>query len=217
MPALTLYHGNKNYSSWSMRAWLALKLTGAEFREVAFHLGEPGVREKIRRHSPTGKVPALQHGELVVWDSLAICEYLAELFPEAPMWPEDRAARAVARAVSAEMHSGFAALRANMPFNVRRSSPGKGRAEGVQEDIDRIADIWRSSRTSYGMDGAYLFGRYSLADVMFAPVVSHFNTYAVELDDVSSDYAAAVWEQPHVREWRAAAEAESWVEPIFDL
>ena len=214
---MILYHGNKNYSSWSMRAWLGLKLSGAPFTEVAFHLGEPGVRKKIARHSPTARVPALHDGELVIWDSLAICEYLAERFPKSGMWPEDRAARAVARAVVAEMHSGFPAVRAHMPFNMRRSSPGKGRAEGVEEEIDRIKRIWRDLRSTYGGEPGFLFGSWSLADVFYAPVVSRFNTYAVELDEISQAYAATVWEHPDVREWRQAAEAEPWTEPEFDL
>ncbi len=217
MSEFILYHGNKNYSSWSMRAWLALRLAGIPFSEVGFHLGESGVREKIRQHSPTAKVPALRHGDLVIWDSLAICEYLAERFPQAGFWPSDPPARAVARSVSAEMHSGFPALRTHMPFNVRRSSPGKGRAEGVGQEIERITTIWRNCRSTHGSDGGFLFGDYGLADIFFAPVVSRFNTYAVELDDTCHAYAATVWEHPDVREWRAAARAESWSEPNYDL
>lgn len=215
MPGFVLYHGNKNYSSWSLRAWLALRISGADFEEVAFHLGEPGVRERIRRHSPTGKVPALRHGDRVVWDSLAIGEYLAEVFPDAGLWPRDAGRRAVARSIVAEMHSGFQALRSHMPFNVRRSSRGKGRAEGVQQDIDRITEIWRSCRA--GGDGPFLFGNFGLADAFYAPVVSRFRTYAVELDEVCREYADAVWEQDDVREWRAAAETEEWIEPEYDL
>jgi len=218
MPELIFYHGNKNYSSWSMRAWLALRICGAEFEEVAFHLGEPDVRERIRRHSPSGKVPALRHGERVVWDSLGIAEYLHELFPAAGLWPSEPARRAVARSIVAEMHSSFAALRRHMPFNVRRQSPGKGRAEGVRQDIDRITLIWRDCRAAVAdADGPFLFGRFGLADAFYAPVVSRFRTYAVELDEVSRAYADAVWEHGPVREWRAAAEAEEWVEPEYDL
>ncbi len=217
MAEFVFYHGNKNYSSWSMRGWLALKLAGAHFEEVGFHLGEQGVREKIRQHSPTGKVPALRHGDLLIWDSMAIGEYLAERFPETRVWPGETADRALARSVSAEMHSGFPALRTNMPFNVRRSSPGKGRASGVQEDIDRVTEIWRTCRERCTHAGPFLFGRWCLADVMYAPVVSRFQTYRVDVDEISRDYCAATWEQEHVREWRAAAEAESWVESNYDL
>ena len=217
MAEFVFYHGNKNYSSWSMRGWLALKLAGADFEELGFHLGEQGVREKIRQHSPTGKVPALGHGELVIWDSLAIGEYLAERFPEARMWPEDSADRALARSVSAELHSGFPALRSNMPFNVRRSSHGKGRAVGVQEDIDRVTEIWHTCRERCAHAGPFLFGRWCLADTMYAPVVSRFRTYAVDVDEISRAYCTATWEQEHVREWCAAAEAEAWVESNYDL
>jgi glutathione S-transferase len=217
MAEFVFYHGNKNYSSWSMRGWLALKLAGADFEEVGFHLGEPGVREKIRQHSPTGKVPALRHGDLTIWDSLAICEYLAERFPEARMWPEDRVDRARARSISAEMHSGFPALRANMPFNVRRSSPGKGRTPDVQEEIERITETWRDCLAHRTGEDPFLFGRWCLADVMYAPVVSRLRTYAVGADEISGAYRAAVWEQEHVREWCAAAKAEPWIEPEYDL
>ena len=217
MAEFVFYHGNKNYSSWSMRGWLALKLAGADFEEVGFHLGQPGVREKIRRHSPTGKVPALRIGDLVIWDSMAICEYLAERFPQVRMWPEGSADRALARSIAAEMHSGFPAVRTNMPFNVRRSSPGKGRAQGVQREIDRVTEIWRACRARPTDGGPFLFGRWCLADVMYAPVVSRFRTYAVDVDEVSRAYCVGVWEQEHLREWRAAAESESWVEPSYDL
>jgi glutathione S-transferase len=217
MSEYVLYHGNKNYSSWSMRAWLPLKASGAEFDEVAFHLGEDDVRDRIRRHSPTGRVPALRHGNLTIWDSLAIGEYLAERFPDAGLWPTRDDARAVARSVCAEMHSGFQALRTHMPFNVRRSSPGEGRAPGVGEDIERILRIWNECRSSYGVGGPFLFGGYGLADAFFAPVVSRFNTYAVDLDEVSKSYASAVWDHPDIVEWRRAAEAEDWVEPEYDL
>lgn len=215
MAEYTLYHGNFNYSSWSMRAWLALRLSGAEFETVVFHLGQPDVRERIVRHSPSGLVPALRHGELVIWDSLAIAEYLAERFPRAGLWPEDGAQRALARSVSAEMHSGFAALRRSMPMNVRRRSPGKGRGDDVARDIARIRQIWCTHREASG--GPFLFGRYGFADAMYAPVVSRLRTYAVELDGPERDYAAAVADHPHVREWVAEAERESWVEPEYDL
>ena len=206
--------GNRNYSSWSMRAWLALRLAGAEFEEQVFPLGEPGVRERIRRHSPTGRVPALADGDLVVWDSLAIAEYVAERFPGAALWPPDHAARARARAACAEMHSGFAALRANMPFNVRRRSPGKGRAPGVQEDVERIVELWRGCLAA---GGPFLFGRFGLADAFYAPVVLRFRTYAVPLEQPEAAWADRVLEHEHVWAWCEAAEAEPWSEPKYDL
>ncbi len=212
----TLYHGNKNYSSWSMRAWLAVRLSGCNFEEVAFHLGSDGVRDRIVKHSPSGKVPALRHGDVTIWDSLAITDYLAERFPQAGLWPAAAADRARARSVAAEMHAGFIALRTAMPFNCRRASPGVGRQSGVAEDIERIAEIWRQCRQRAAV-GGYLFGAYSAADMSYAPVVSRFRTYAVALDDVCKRYAQALWEHPHVAEWCAAAEREEWVEPELDL
>ena len=211
---LQLILGNRNYSSWSMRAWLAARLSGAEFEERNFHLGEPGVRERIREHSPTGRVPALRDGQLTVWDSLAIAEYLAERFPEAGLWPADRADRARARSACAEMHSGFAALRANMPFNVRRRSPGKGRAPGVEDDIARARQLWRECLAG---GGDYLFGDFGLADAFYAPVVLRFRTYAVELEGPEASWSKRVLDHPHVRAWCEAAEAESWVEPQYDV
>ena len=217
MADLTLYIGNRNYSSWSFRAWLALKRTGAPFREVLFHLGDPSSREQIRRVSPGGKVPALHHGSLVIWESVAIAEYLAETFPDARLWPEDRERRAIARAVVAEMHAGFTNLRRSMPMNVRRSSPGAGWGPGVQEDVERITAMWADCLRRFGTGGPFLFGAYSLADVFYAPVVSRFQTYAVELEPLAEGYAHAVWNHPDVREWRAAAEAEEMVEAQYDL
>ena len=217
MAEMTLCMGNKNYSSWSMRAWLALRQCGASFEEQVFDLAAPGVREAIRGQSPTGRVPVLYDGDLIIWDSLAIIEYAAERFPQAGLWPEDAAARAVARSVSAEMHSGFSSLRRHMPMNVRRSSPGKGWAEGVLEDIERITSIWRSCRSEYGGAGDYLFGPWSAADCMYAPVASRFATYGVELGETERAYSSAVFRHPFVEEWRAAAEAEPMVNPAYDL
>ncbi len=146
MSRMTLVIGNKNYSSWSLRGWLLVKRTGAPFDEVRVVLDTPTTRAELLRHSPSGRVPVLHDGDVTVWDSLAICEYLAERFPAAGLWPDERAARAWARAVSAEMHAGFAALRDAMPMNCRAHLPGKGRAPGVQDDIDRITELWRDCR-----------------------------------------------------------------------
>ena len=211
---MRLFMGNRNYSSWSMRAWLALRLTGEEFEEELFPLGEPGVRDRIRAHSPTGRVPALRDGDLTVWDSLAIAEYLAERFPSAGLWPEDPRSRARARAACAEMHSGFSALRSHMPFNVRRRSPGKGRAPGVEEDIERIVGLWRECLAS---GGPFLFGGFGLADAFYAPVVLRFRTYGVALEQGAAGWADRILENEHVWAWCAAAEAEPWVEARYDL
>jgi glutathione S-transferase len=206
---LVLYVGNKNHSSWSLRPYLALAATGAPFRDEVIPLYQPESKAAITRVSPTGKVPALVHGDLHVWDSLAICEYLAELFPEAHLWPEDRAARARARSVSAEMHSGFAALRRDMPMNLRADLPRRGRTPECLADVVRVLAIWRECRAS-AVGGPFLFGRFSIADAMFAPVTGRFVTYGVDLDDVCQAYVDAVQALPAMRAWRAAAAQEPW-------
>jgi glutathione S-transferase len=208
MSTLTLVIGNRNYSSWSLRAWLALKHAGATFDEIMIPLSRPDTGDAIRAHSPAGKVPVLRHGALTVWDSLAICEYLAETFPAAGLWPDGAEARAVARAASAEMHSGFQALRSHMPMNVRKLLPGKGRAPGVDIDLARIGVLWESCRERFGGGGDFLFGAFSAADAMFAPVVSRCRTYDVALSDVCQAYTDAVSNLPAMREWAAAAAAE---------
>jgi glutathione S-transferase len=211
MAEFIIYLGNKNYSSWSMRPWLALKHTGAEFDEVVIPLYEPGSRATILGFSPSGRVPALRHGDHTVWGSLAICEYLAELFPAARLWPEDRARRAHARSVSAEMHAGFAALRQHLPMNIRSSFPGRGVTPEVQADINRIAAIWIQCRTRHAAGGPFLFGDFTIADAMYAPVVTRFRTYRVPLDEIAQAYADAVWALPAVQEWAVAAKNEPMV------
>jgi glutathione S-transferase len=211
MADLTIYLGNKNYSSWSMRPWLALKHTGAEFEEVVIPLREATTRATILSYSPSGRVPALKHGDLTVWDSLAICEYLAELFPEAKLWPEDRAARAQARSISAEMHGGFAALRNHLPMNIRSSFPNRGVTPEVQADINRIAAIWIQCRTRYAEAGPFLFGHFTIADAMYAPVVTRFRTYRIPLEELAQSYADALWALPAVQEWAAAANNEPMI------
>ena len=211
MADITIYLGNRNYSSWSLRPWLALKQTGAAFDEEVIPLSEPTTRSTVLRFSPSGRVPALKHNELTVWDSLAICEYLAETFPAAKLWPEDKAARAVARAVSAEMHSGFAALRDHLPMNMRSSFPNRGVTPEVQADINRITAIWRDCRKRFGADGPFLFGGFTIADAMYAPVVSRFRTYKVELEEVAQAYTDAVWALPALQEWLTAAKNEPMI------
>jgi glutathione S-transferase len=211
MADITIYLGNRNYSSWSLRPWLALKQTGAAFDEEVIPLSEPTTRSTVLRFSPSGRVPALKHNELTVWDSLAICEYLAETFPQAKLWPEDKAARAVARAVSAEMHSGFAALRDHLPMNMRSSFPNRGVTPDVQADINRITAIWRDCRKRFGADGPFLFGGFTIADAMYAPVVSRFRTYKVELEEEAQAYTDAVWALPALQEWLTAAKNEPMI------
>lgn len=204
----TIIIGNKNLSSWSLRPWLVLARCGVDFQEILIPLNQPDTRQKILQYSPNAKVPALIHDGLVIWESLAICEYLAEQFPEKKLWPSDPKVRAIARSVSTEMHAGFATLRQNMPMHVRDRFPGKGRAEGVQADIDRVSAIWRECRAKYGQGGPFLFGEFSIADAFFAPVVTRFTTYVVELDDVCKAYVAAIWALPEMQTWLEGAKAE---------
>jgi glutathione S-transferase len=206
---LTLVIGNKNYSSWSLRPWLALKATGQAFDEVLIGLRQPDSKAKILSHSAAGKVPVLKHGDLLIWDSLAICEYIAETWPEAKLLPEDRRARAVARSVMSEMHSGFAALRHDLPMDICRL----GKAPGIPSkeaklDIARIQQIWQDCRGRFGKDGEFLFGRFSLADCMYAPVATRLRSYGVALDAVSAAYVDAIYAHPAMQEWIAASAKE---------
>jgi glutathione S-transferase len=207
----TLVVGNKNYSSWSLRGWLAARAAGIPFHEVLVRLSEPGSKDELLKHSPAGKVPVLKHGNRMIWDSLAIIEYLAEIRPHAGLWPADPAARAHARSIAAEMHAGFQALRAHMPMNLRKSLPGKGRGRDVAEDIERIRAIWTDCRARHGAAGPFLFGPFTAADAMYTPVATRFRTYAVALDDVCEDYVDAVLARPDFLEWHEAALEEPWV------
>jgi len=212
MADFTLYIGNKNYSSWSLRGWLMTKASGIGFEEVMIRLSQPNTKTEVLRHSPSGRVPALVHGKTNVWESLAIGEYLAELFPAAKLWPDDRAARAAARSVSTEMHAGFSALRTHFPMNVRSSFPNRTSTPEVQADIDRITAIWHDCRTRFGKGGPFLFGSaFSNADAMYAPVVSRFRTYKVALEAGAQGYCDAVWSWAPMQEWAAAAKKEPWV------
>jgi len=207
---LTLVIANKSYSSWSLRPWLALKQTGTPFDEVVIPLRHPETAAKIVQWSPAGRVPVLRHGGVTIWESIAILEYLAELFPAANLWPADPAARAHARSISAEMHAGFTALRSNMPMNLRRHLPGRGRTPEVEKDIARITALWRDCRERFGSGGPFLFGTFSNADAMYAPVVTRFETYEVALDAACRDYADAILDLPAMRSWSAEAAAEPW-------
>ena len=217
MTKLTLIIGNKNYSSWSLRPWLLMKQFGLDFDEVRIPLYNPESKGQIQQYSPSGKVPVLLHDDITIWDSLAICEYLAEQFPNCHGLPEDKKARAMARCISAEMHSGFLSLRQNMPMNCRAKLPGKGITSEVQQDINRITDIWRYCRGNFGSGGDMLFGKFAIADAMFAPVVLRFITYSVELDSVCKDYADAILALPAMEEWIKAAKSEPEIIPNFEL
>lgn len=209
MSELLLVIGNKRYSSWSLRPWLALKQAGLSFSEVPITLRQSDTKARILAYSPSGKVPYLRHGDLGIWESLAICEYVAEIAPEARLWPEDRSARAVARSVASEMHAGFVPLRQHMSMDVCAAKTLDPVPAEVEADIGRITELWADCRRRFGADGAFLFGRFSIADAMFAPVVTRFTTYGVALDAVCRAYADAVWALPAMREWKAAAEAEA--------
>lgn len=209
MTRFTLIIGNKNYSSWSLRPWLVLKQLGVEFTEVRIPLYTPTAKQEILKYAPNGKVPTLIHDDLTVWESLSICEYLAECFPEAKLWPTDRNARALARSISNEMHAGFVNLRQNMPMNCRAYLPGKGRQPGVAEDIQRITNIWQDCRQKFGDLGDFLFGHFTIADAMYAPVVLRFLTYAVELDPVSEAYVKTIRSLPAMEAWVQDALAET--------
>ena len=214
MAELTLILGNKNYSSWSLRGWLAARLAGIAFEERLVRLSEPGSHAALLAHSPAGRVPVLHHGERVIWDSLAIVEYLAEQRPAAGLWPADAAARAHARSIAAEMHSGFAPLRRHMPMNLRKSLPGKGQGPGVAGDIERITALWQDCRRRFAGEnggGPFLFGRASAADAMYAPVATRLRTYGVALDPLAAAYVEAIHAWPLFREWQAAALEEPWV------
>jgi len=216
MTQTTLIIGNRNYSSWSLRAWLALEATGRSFDEVVIPLGEPDTTENILRWSPTGRVPALYDGEIVLWDSLAICEHLAESHPEAGLWPTDPGARAAARSVVSEMHSGFVAVRKHMPMNLRASYPNAGREPGVAEDVERITAIWQECRARFGAGGDLLFGRFTIADAFYAPIVSRFTTYGVSPGGVAGEYMDAVWALPSMQDWAEKARTEEWNVERYD-
>lgn len=212
MPPLHLYIGDKTYSSWSMRPWLALKASGLPFTEEMVWLDTPQTGSWLATNSPNAKVPLLRHGDLILAESIAIIEYVAELAPDAGLWPRDQTARALARAVSAEMHAGFAAVRQNFPMQVRRHYPGfqvreEERAK-VAAQVARIEALWAECRVRYGADGAYLFGSFGAADCMFAPVVTRFVTYDVALSPTSSAYVAAILAHPFVQEWIDGAQQE---------
>lgn len=212
MADLTIYVGNKNYASWSLRAWLALKATGEPFEEVVIPLFQPGSKETLFKYSPSGKVPALHHGDVVVWDSLAICGYLTEKFPAAGLWPDDPAAKAMARSISAEMHSSFQALRRDFPMNIRASFPGRDIDPEAQADINRVMAIWRQCRGRFGAGkGDFLFGRFTIADAMYAPVVTRFRTYKFALEREAEAYCAAIMAMPAMQEWAQAAKNEPMV------
>lgn len=215
--ALTLVIGNKNYSSWSMRPWMALKGASIPFNEIVIPLytGDADKR-RILSFTQSGKVPVLVDGDITVWDSLAIVEYAAEKFPEAKLWPQDRAARAHARSVSAEMHSGFMPLRNECGMNIHRPVGAKSLSEDAKANIARVQQIWTDCRARYGGEGPYLFGAFTAADAMFAPVVHRFRTYAIEVTPPVREYMSTMLGNPAFRQWTDDAMAETLVIERFE-
>lgn len=221
MDNLYLYIGDKTYSSWSMRPWLALQASGLAFTEEMVWLDTPQTPGWLAANSPNAKVPLLRHGDLLLAESIAIIEYIAELAPDAGLWPRDRQARALARAASAEMHAGFGAVRKFYPMHLRKRFPGfqvpEDMRAAVAEQVARIEALWADCRARFGADGPFLFGGFGAADCMFAPVVTRFVTYDVPLMPSSRAYVAAMLAQPHVRAWVAGAQQEQtaprWDEP----
>lgn len=211
MADLILYVGNKNYSSWSFRPWIALEAAGVPFTDKVIPFDFPAGNPDIRKVSPTGKVPVLYHGAVRVWESLAIIEYAAELFPDRGIWPADAAARAEARAISMEILSGFHALRNACPMNMRRAPATVDLSDGVRKDVARIETIWKTALARSG--GPFLFGAFSAADAMYAPVVNRFEAYCLTTDETVLAYMARMKAHPAWQKWEAAARAEPWIVP----
>jgi glutathione S-transferase len=209
--AFTLVIGNKNYSSWSLRPWIAMKAAGIDFEEKLIPLYEPGSREQILQFSPAGKVPILIDGATRVWESLAILEYLAEKFPAAKLWPAAPEARAMARAAASEMHAGFAALRRHCTMNLWLPPKPRPQPDEVMTEVARIEALWRDCRARFGGSGPFLFGAFGAADAMYAPVVARFHNYGLPVGKETRAYMQAVMDLPAWNAWRAAAFKEPWV------
>jgi len=203
--------GNKNYSSWSLRGWLALTMAGIDFDEKIIPLFEDNHAETMKRETPASKVPVLIHDGATIWESLSIAEYAAELAPDAGLWPKDAAARAEARSISCEMISGFTGLRNQFHMNCRRKIENITPSDAAAVDISRIQSIWRACREKYEDGGDFLFGRFSIADVMYAPVVFRFENYFLDVDPMARKYMDAMLDLDAVKAWQAAAKAETWV------
>jgi glutathione S-transferase len=217
---LKLIIGNRAYSSWSMRGWLAVKQSGEEFEEYVVPMfdAEWEKRREGDEFAPSlGKVPILWDGEIVVWDSLAIIEFLADRYGSALFWPEDESARGMARSMAAEMHSGFSNLRRDLPMNVRKSFPPIELSDAVREEIDRILQLWAQARARFGGVGEFLFGDWCAVDMMYAPVVTRFISYAVPVPSFAAVYMKAVLSHPHVSEWIDKAQDEPWVIDAYEV
>jgi glutathione S-transferase len=211
--SLHLVIGNKNYSSWSFRPWLAMKVAGITFEETVASLDAADFKTRLAALGGSGRVPVLIDGELRIWESLAILEYLAEKFPAAGLWPQHPAARARARAIASEMHAGFTSVRRHLPMNVARPVKTRTLDAGAAQDVARIDAIWTECRNEFGSGGPFLFGSFGAADAMFAPVVWRFRTYAVEVSSTARTYMRAMMSLPAWKEWQDAARRETWILP----
>lgn len=205
---MQLVIGNKNHSSWSLRPWLLLRLARLTFEEVRIPLYQPETRKHLTRYSSWGRVPVLIDGDVTVWESLAICEYLAETYPECGLWPSDRAARALARSVSAEMHAGFSNLRHELSMDCRAHHAHFPLSEPTRRELDRIETIWGECRLRYATRGPFLFGEFSVADAMYAPIALRGQSYSIPWSDVSARYVATVLALPDLQTWIADGQAE---------
>jgi glutathione S-transferase len=210
---LRLIIGNKNYSSWSMRPWFAMKVVGIPFEEEVISLNAPDFKERLLKVSGTGKVPTLIDGDVKVWESLAIMEYLADKFPDKQLWPADAKARALARTISSEMHAGFIPLRRACPMNLWRPVKKMQLNDETAANVRRIDAMWSDSRARFGAGGPFLFGKFTAADAMYAPVVSRFHTYDIDVSPTVRDYMAVIMGLPAWREWEEAGVKEPWVLP----
>ncbi len=210
MSKLTLVIGNKNYSSWSLRPWILLKQFDIPFQETLIPLKQPDTKEKVLQYSPSGKVPVLLHDGARVWESLPICEYVSELFPQKALWPLDPVHRAWARCISGEMYSGFMGLRKNFPQNISANVVGQPRDEEADRDIRRVLQIWEECRQNFKGQGEFLFGKFSIADAMFAPVIYRFKTYGIPLSGLSQEYSSTMLALPAMKEWESAAAIEKF-------
>jgi glutathione S-transferase len=208
MPSLVI--ANKCYSSWSLRPWLLMKQLGVAFDEIFIPLDLPDTKEKVLKHSPAGKVPILIDGDVTVWESIAIMEYVGDTYG-APVWPEDRTARAMARSVAAEMHAGFMGLRSACPMNLGKKYASKDRGETVARDVARFSQIVREARERFGAGGPFLFGAFSAADAMYAPLATRLDTYSIALDATTRAYVDTILSLPAFQEWRSAALKETWI------
>lgn len=211
MVKLHLVIANKNYSSWSLRPWMAMTMVGLPFDESMILLDTPTAKKEIAEHSGAGRLPVLHHGKITVWETLAILEYLAEIFPEKNLWPKSKAARAVARAISNEIHAGFTGLRNACPMNLRRPQKPVVLNDATKADVARIEQIWRECRKTYGKGGKFLFGKFCIADAMFAPVATRFETYAIPVANDTRAYMDAIMATKAFQTWKAAALKETWI------